>query len=235
MSMNRRKLLTLLGAGAVSVAALGALDARVSAASPNRAEPSTGGQPPAPGGTTATTSAPAATGGPGGSALVVFFSRKGENYPNLNLEVGNTARVGQFIHERVGGDLFEIVPAVEYPARYSDMTRLAQQEADDNAFPAIAGSLPTGRYSTVFLGHPIWWSEPPRIVHTFMRAFSVGDTPVIPFVTHAGSGWANSLSAIGRYYPQVRRDGFLRSGVDVYRNPDGTRQAVNSWLGGLGY
>ena len=43
--------------------------------------------------------------------LIVYYSRKGENYWNGGLRTiakGNTERVAEFIQKAVGGDLFEV-------------------------------------------------------------------------------------------------------------------------------
>lgn len=53
--------------------------------------------------------------------LIIYFSRKGENYVNRNienLEKGNTEFVAEFIQRAVGGDLFEIVTMESYDADY---------------------------------------------------------------------------------------------------------------------
>lgn len=43
--------------------------------------------------------------------LIVYYSRKGENYWNgslKSLDKGNTERVAEFVQKAVGGDLFEV-------------------------------------------------------------------------------------------------------------------------------
>lgn len=53
--------------------------------------------------------------------LIIYFSRKGENYVNRNienLEKGNTEFVAEFIQRAVGGDLFEIVTMESHDADY---------------------------------------------------------------------------------------------------------------------
>ena len=43
--------------------------------------------------------------------LVIYYSRKGENYFNGSLKIiekGNTRRVAEFIRNAVGADLFEV-------------------------------------------------------------------------------------------------------------------------------
>ena len=56
-----------------------------------------------------------------GKNLIVYFSRKGENYVNgaiKNLVKGNTEVVAEIIQKAVGGDLFEIVPLHAYDKDY---------------------------------------------------------------------------------------------------------------------
>ena len=49
------------------------------------------------------------------NAVVVYFSRIGENYSVGEIEVGNTAKVAQVIASRIGAPTVEIVPvAVSY-------------------------------------------------------------------------------------------------------------------------
>ena len=53
--------------------------------------------------------------------LIVYYSRKGENYWNgsiKNLAKGNTERVAEFIQKAVGGDLFEVDTVKPYAADY---------------------------------------------------------------------------------------------------------------------
>jgi len=125
--------------------------------------------------------------------LIVFFSRAGHNYGGLDLEVGNTAQIAQFIHERVGGDIYEIVPVEPY----DETTELARAEFANDVFPEIAGELPDAdQYDTVFLGYPIWYGAQPMIVQTFMRDRDLNHATVIPFITHEGSGFGNSLAIL---------------------------------------
>lgn len=173
----------------------------------------------------------------GGGVLIVYFSRSGSHYGGRNFKVGNTAHVAQFIHQRVGGDLYQIVPAVPYPEDYDQTVEQARKEQEDGVHPKIAGEQPdTDRYSTIFLGYPIWWGEQPMIVQTFMQDHNLNGKTVIPFTTDEGSGWGNSLDVLKQYYPQARiLDGFEKRGNDVADDLDGTQRQVNDWLEGLGY
>ena len=58
--------------------------------------------------------------------LVIYFSRKGQNYVDGNivrLEKGNTELVAEYIRDAVGADLFEIETVKEYPDDYMECTR----------------------------------------------------------------------------------------------------------------
>ena len=53
--------------------------------------------------------------------LIVYYSRKGENYVNgsvWNLAKGNTQVVAEMIADMTGGDLFEIDTVKPYAADY---------------------------------------------------------------------------------------------------------------------
>jgi flavodoxin len=172
--VSRRKLLGLITAGSAAAAGLLAVNWQNASGPgwPGISPVNAGGTPPR----------------RGDKTLVVFYSKTGRNFPDLNLEVGNTAQVAGFIHDRVGGDRYEVVPAEPYP------------------------------------------------MQTFMRDHDLNGARIVPFVTHEGSQFGNSLEILGRYYPQADvLDGYARQGQQVYRDPDGTRTQVNSWLEGLGF
>ncbi|MEU6419169.1 flavodoxin [Streptomyces spiralis] len=221
--VSRRKLLSLVTAGAASAAGLLIVDRR------NASGPRLPGI------------SPVNAGGPprkrGSKTLVVYFSKTGRNYPDLNLTVGNTAQVAGFIHDRVGGDIFEIHPAEPYPADYDQTVDMAQREERERIYRDIKPGAPdTDQYGTVFLGYPIWWGEQPMAVQTFMRRHDLNGSKIVPFATHEGSGFGNSLTVIKQYYPNADvLDGYTRQGQDVYRDPDGTRTEVGSWLRRLGF
>ena len=98
--------------------------------------------------------------------LIVYFSRKGETYPNMEvLNVGHTANMARYIQEYTGGVLFEIEPEVSYEDPYSSVLERARQEIDNNTRPAIKSLLENlDQYSVVFVGSPIWYGRPPIIM-----------------------------------------------------------------------
>lgn len=64
--------------------------------------------------------------------LIIYYSRKGENYVNgsiIDLKKGNTEICAEFIQKAVGGDLFEIETADEYS---KEITTNAQKKHSRN-------------------------------------------------------------------------------------------------------
>ena len=67
-----------------------------------------------------------------GKALVVYFSRTGEQYKVGVIDKGNTAIVAEMIAEETGADMFEILPEEDsYPDTYDELTEVAKQEQND--------------------------------------------------------------------------------------------------------
>lgn len=71
------------------------------------------------------------------NAVVVYFSRTGENYSVGEIEVGNTAKVAQVIASRIGAPTVEIVPVEPYPNVYDEAVAQATQERSAGARPAF--------------------------------------------------------------------------------------------------
>ena len=102
------------------------------------------------------------------NAVVVYFSRIGENYSVGEIEVGNTAKVAQVIASRIGAPTVEIVPVEPYPNVYDEAVAQATQERSAGARPAftlVAGdgadnpAAMLDSAETIYLGYPIWFTH----------------------------------------------------------------------------
>ena len=130
------------------------------------------------------------------SNLIVYFSRKGENYWNgiiKNLTKGNTERVAEFVHRAVGGDIFEIKTLKTYSDDYEVCIDEARKELKANARPELI-SYPDSldKYDTIFVGYPNWWGTMPMAMFTFLEKYDLTDKRIIPFCTNEGSGMGSS-------------------------------------------
>ena len=173
-------------------------------------------------------------------ALVVYFSRTGEQYTVGVIEKGNTAIVAEMIAEKTGADLWEVLPADDhYPMTYSALTDVAKREQSEKARPAYKGTAPElSGYDTVFIGAPVWWGDWPMIMYTFFEQNrdALSGKTLIPFSTHEGSGLSGFDRKLGSAIPgaAVGR-GLAVRGNDAQNNRGAARDSVNAWLDGLGF
>lgn len=153
--------------------------------------------------------------------LVAYFSA-----------TGNTKPIAQTIAALTGGDLFEIVPADPYTEadlNYSDDACRANREQNDStARPEISGTVENmDEYDIVFLGHPIWWGEEPRILDTFVESYDLSGKTIVHFCTSGGSeisAATENLKALtpGADWPDGHR---FQTGADG--------QTIQTWLDAL--
>ena len=128
--------------------------------------------------------------------LIVYYSRKGENYWNgsiRNLSKVNTEQVAEFIQEAVGGDLFEVRTVREYNKDYYVCIEEAKQELHAQARPELEKYLESvDKYDTIFVGYPNWWGTCPMAVFSLLERLDLSGKKIVPFCTNEGSGMGSS-------------------------------------------
>ena len=169
--------------------------------------------------------------------LVAYFSRADENTGGVGyIEKGNTKILAEMIAERTHGDLFEIKPVKPYPKEYRPATEAAKQEKEENARPEIVGELPDlSKYDVVFLGYPIWWSDMPMPVYTFLDRENFVGKIILPFCTHEGSGFSDTQRSIADVTKADVREGFALQGHIAQKSPEEARTALYEWMSKQGY
>ena len=175
-----------------------------------------------------------------GNALVVCFSRTGEQYTVGVIDKGNTAIVAEMIAEETGADLFELLPADDhYPMTYSELTDVAMREQNENARSEYAGDLPDlAGYDTIFIGAPVWWGDWPMICYTFFEnnADALSGKTLVPFSTHEGSGLSGFDKKLAKSCPDSEiLKGLAIRGNDCQNKQDDVQKDVAAWLDELGY
>jgi flavodoxin len=180
-------------------------------------------------------------------SLVVYFSMPETNDPKnmtkdeknstviINGEVlGNTQYVAYIIKEQTGSDLFRIEPETAYPIDHKRLVDMAKEERRNNRRPELKANVENiDQYETIFLGYPIWWSDFPMIIYSFLEKYDFSGKRVIPFSTHGGSGLAGTVETLKRLEP----------GADVIENAftvsrdyaENSKKDVINWLKELGY
>lgn len=174
--------------------------------------------------------------------LVVYFSMPETADPDNMTEeednsvvvidgqvLGNTQYVAMLIQEYTGGDIFRIEPEVPYTTEHEALIDYAKEEQNNNARPAMKESVPDlSEYETIYIGYPNWWGDMPMILYTFFDSIDLSGKTIIPFNTHGGSGFSNTISTIAGLEPEadVNEDGYTVSRNDV----ENSRDEVFAWL-----
>ncbi len=109
-----------------------------------------------------------------------------------------------------------------------------KEEQNSNARPQIKNSIENfEQYDTVFVGYPNWWGDMPQIMYTFFDAYDFTGKTIIPYNTHGGSGFSNTISTIKNLEPNanVNEDGYTVS----RNNVNESESEIIAWLDDLGY
>ena len=128
--------------------------------------------------------------------LIVYYSRKGENYWNgsiRNLSKGNTEVVAEMIAGLTGGDLFEVDTVTPYAEDYYVCIDKAKAELREHARPKLKKYLDSlDGYDTIFVGYPNWWGTMPMAMFAFLEHCNLSGKRICPFCTNEGSGMGSS-------------------------------------------
>ena len=163
--------------------------------------------------------------------LIAYYSRRGENYYNGRLqkiEEGNTEHMAKVIQAVTGSDLYEIETVHEYPKGYTETTRVAKVEYQNQARPELKQMLDSiDDYEVIYLGYPNWWNTMPMACFTFLDAYDFSGKTIIPFCTHEGSGLGNSVRDIRKACPSANvLDGYALTGSAVHSS----HELIKTWL-----
>ena len=138
-------------------------------------------------------------------ALIVFYSRKGENHMPGGIQIlpkGHTAFAAEFIRDAVDGDIFEIDTVKPYAENYRQCCMEAVAEIKAGARPEIQGFVDDiSGYDTIFICFPCWCGTAPMCVFTFLEHYDFTGKKIVPLCTNEGSGLANAPADIAKSCP----------------------------------
>ncbi len=145
---------------------------------------------------------------------------------------GNTRRIAELLHRKIGGDLVEIRPAVPYSDDYNTCLDQAKRDREQEARPVLATHIENmDRYDVVFLGYPNWWAGIPMPIATFLEQYDFNGKTIIPFVSHGGGRLGQSISDIAKLCPTSR----LAEALSVrYSGGRSLSADMDAWLKRLG-
>lgn len=148
--------------------------------------------------------------------------------------VGRMRALADMIQAKTGGELFSIQTSVDYPADIGALIDYAADEQENSVRPELTSHIENlGDYDTIFIGYPNWWYDMPMVVYSFFDEYDFSGKTIIPFNSHNGSRFSNTIQTIQELEPNatVITDGFTIS----ERNVADAKDDINKWLNGLGY
>ncbi len=153
----------------------------------------------------------------GGKVLIAFFSWG-----------GNTKGIAEKIQSQTGADLFEIELVNPYSSDYSTVLDEAQHDQNIQARPEIKNHIENfDQYDTIILGYPNWWASIPMPIATFLEEYDFTGKTIIPFCSHGGGRFGQSLTAITKLAPNA----VMGEPLSVHYSGGGTlSQDVTDWL-----
>ncbi len=151
------------------------------------------------------------------TGLVVYFSWS-----------GNTESVAVEIQNQTGADMFRLVPAEPYTDDYDTLLDIAQEEQKNGVRPAISGSIENfDSYEVVYLGFPNWWASIPMPIASFLEEYDFEGKTIIPFCSHGGGRFGQSLTAIAKLAP----DAVMGEALSVHYSGGVTlNEEISQWL-----
>ena len=141
------------------------------------------------------------------NALVAYFSA-----------TGTTAKAAKALATAVGGELYEIKPAIPYTSadlNWMDKgSRSSVEMKDAHSRPALADNdAPVAGHDMIFLGFPVWWYVAPPILNTFLEAYDFTGKTIVLFATSGGSGLGKSAAGLRPSAPGAKiMDGRMLNG-----------------------
>lgn len=157
------------------------------------------------------------TGTKGGTVLIAYFSWG-----------GNTQGIAEEIQAQTGADLFEIQMVEPYSTDYNTVLEQAQQDQNAQARPELSTHVEDmEQYDTILLGYPNWWASIPMPVASFLEEYDFTGKTIVPFCSHGGGRFGQSLTAITKLVPEA----VLDEGLAIsYSGGSGMPDDVAAWL-----
>lgn len=153
----------------------------------------------------------------GGNILIAYFSWG-----------GNTRGIAEEIQRQTGADLFEIEMVTPYSTDYNTVLDQAQEAQNNQDRPELSTHVENmEQYDTILLGYPNWWASIPMPVASFLEEYDFSGKTIVPFCSHGGGRFGQSLTAVTKLVP----DAVLGEGLAVsYSGGFGLSSDVTAWL-----
>jgi flavodoxin len=146
---------------------------------------------------------------------------------------GNTRGIARQIREKIGGDfisvdMFEIECVTPYSRNYNTCLDEALRDQRANARPALKTRVTNiAQYDTILLGYPNWWASIPAPIASFLEEYDFAGKTIIPFCSHGGGRFGQSLTAIAKLEPRTK----IGNALSVhYSGGSSLANDITAWL-----
>jgi len=145
---------------------------------------------------------------------------------------GTTRAIARQIHQKTGGDIFEIELVKPYSTNYNTCLEEAQRDQRQQARPALKTHIANiAQYDVIFIGYPNWWASIPMPIASFLEEYNLAGKIIIPFCSHGGGRFGQSLSAIAKLAPQST---ILEALSVHYSGGNSLSNNISAWLKKIG-
>ena len=91
-----------------------------------------------------------------------------------------------------------------YSSNYNTVLDEAQRDQNIQARPELAGHVDNmDEYDTVMIGYPNWWASIPMPIASFLEEYDFSGKTILPFCSHGGGRFGQSLTAIAKLAPNA--------------------------------
>lgn len=108
----------------------------------------------------------------------------------------------------------------------------AKKEQDENYRPKLEAKVNNmDSYDIIFIGYPDWWHTMPMPVFSFLEQYNLSGKTIVPFCTHEGSGFGQSLEDMKKICPKST----ILQGLAVRaQDVKNANKDVSDWLHKIG-
>ena len=115
-----------------------------------------------------------------------------------------------------------------YSNDYNTVLDEAQRDQNEQARPELANHIENMEdYDVIILGYPNWWASIPMPIASFLEEYDLEGKTIIPFCSHGGGRFGQSLTAIAKLAP----DAVMGDALSVhYSGGSALSDDVRQWL-----
>lgn len=141
----------------------------------------------------------------------------------------STHHLAEEISRQTGFDSIELELVIPYSTDYNTVLNQAQNDQHKQIRPALKTKIDSKKwaeYDTIILGYPNWWASIPMPIATLLESYDFSGKTIMPFCSHGGGRFGQSLTAISKFAPKAN----LTAGLSIhYSGGTSLSKDVEKW------